>query len=74
MLELQNVSFQVPGDSSGQKEIIKSINLKFQDHTFTAITGPNGGGKSTWPSLLWALKSLLQEGFCFRAWTSRKWT
>ena len=52
MLELQNVSFQVPGDASGQKEIIKSINLKFQDHTFTAITGPNGGGKSTIARLL----------------------
>ena len=56
MLELQDVSFQVPGDTSGQKEIIKSINLKFQDHTFTAITGPNGGGKSTLAKLIMGIE------------------
>ena len=45
MLELQNISFSAPSDG-GEKEILKNINLKTDDR-FVAITGPNGGGKST---------------------------
>ncbi len=45
MLELINVSFKV-SDEDGEKEILKNINLKIDDR-FVAITGPNGGGKST---------------------------
>ena len=56
MLELQNVSFQVSGASSGQKEIIKNISLKLEDHTFVAITGPNGGGKSTLAKLIMGIE------------------
>lgn len=46
MLELKNVSFDVP-DGSGEKGILKNINVKIDDNKFLAITGPNGGGKST---------------------------
>ena len=42
MLELQHISFAV----DGSKEILRDINLKVEDR-FVAITGPNGGGKST---------------------------
>jgi len=45
MLELQNVSYQV-NDDSDDKEILKNINLKIDEH-LVVITGPNGGGKST---------------------------
>ncbi|MGM9645787.1 MAG: ABC transporter ATP-binding protein [Eubacteriales bacterium] len=45
MLELKNVSFGVK-DEKSEKEILKNINLKVEDR-FVAITGPNGGGKST---------------------------
>ena len=45
MLELIDVSFKVSTDD-GEKEILKNINLKIDDR-FVAITGPNGGGKST---------------------------
>lgn len=45
MLELKNVSFKV-SDEDGEKEILKNINLKLDDR-IVAITGPNGGGKST---------------------------
>lgn len=45
MLELQNISYQVT-DGSKEKGILKNINLKI-DEGFAAITGPNGGGKST---------------------------
>lgn len=45
MLELRNISYQVETDGA-DKEIIKNISLTI-DERFTAITGPNGGGKST---------------------------
>ena len=45
MLELKDDCFQVNEDAK-DKEILKNINLKLDDR-FVAITGPNGGGKST---------------------------
>ena len=45
MLELKNISFSAKTDD-GEKEILEDISLKF-DNEFIAITGPNGGGKST---------------------------
>ena len=47
MLELKNIGFQVPEEASGTKEILKDISLTIEDRQFVAITGPNGGGKST---------------------------
>lgn len=45
MLELKNICYDV--DINGvTKNILKNINLKINDR-FVAITGPNGGGKST---------------------------
>ena len=46
MLELRNISFQVSEDSK-EKEILKDVSFTLEDHKFVAITGPNGGGKST---------------------------
>lgn len=56
MLELQNLSFQVSDDADSRKEIIKNIDLTFEDHTFIAITGPNGGGKSTLAKLIMGIE------------------
>lgn len=42
MLELQNIQYDVEDN----KEILKDISLKIEDR-FVAVTGPNGGGKST---------------------------
>ena len=56
MLELQNLSFQVSGEADGQKEIIRNLDLTFEDHTFIAITGPNGGGKSTLARLIMGIE------------------
>lgn len=42
MLELKNICYEVEDN----KEIIRDISLQIEDH-FVAITGPNGGGKST---------------------------
>ncbi|MBR4581393.1 MAG: ATP-binding cassette domain-containing protein, partial [Lachnospiraceae bacterium] len=52
MLELRNVSYLVDdSDAGSQKEIIKDISLTIEDG-FVAITGPNGGGKSTLAKLI----------------------
>ncbi len=45
MLELSEVSYVVSNET-GEKEILKNISLVIEDG-FVAITGPNGGGKST---------------------------
>ena len=42
MLELRHIGFEVEDG----KEILRDINLTIEDHV-VAITGPNGGGKST---------------------------
>lgn len=56
MLELQNISFIVEADSSTQKGIIKNINLTIDEQKFVAITGPNGGGKSTLAKLIMGIE------------------
>ena len=50
MLELQNVSFEADTDI-GKKEIINDVSLVI-DERFVAVTGPNGGGKSTLAKLI----------------------
>lgn len=46
MLELKNIAYEVDDDHDKNKEILKDINATIDEH-FVAITGPNGGGKST---------------------------
>ena len=45
MLELKNICFSAE-ENGVKKDILKDINLSI-DERFVAITGPNGGGKST---------------------------
>ena len=56
MLELQNISFVVDSADSSKKEIIKNINLTIDEQKFVAITGPNGGGKSTLAKLIMGIE------------------
>ncbi len=56
MLELQNLFFVVASENSANKEIIKNINLTIDDRKFVAITGPNGGGKSTLAKLIMGIE------------------
>ena len=50
MLELQDICYQVREDSK-EKGILKHVNLKIED-SFVAVTGPNGGGKSTMAKII----------------------
>ena len=45
MLQLKNISFSAENED-GKKEILKDTSM-YIDNGFLAITGPNGGGKST---------------------------
>ncbi len=50
MLELKNISFQVPDEKvRNAKEIgiLNDVSFTLEDNKFVVITGPNGGGKST---------------------------
>ncbi len=50
MLELKNICF-----SAGGKDILKDVNLEISDR-FVAITGPNGGGKSTLAKIIMGIE------------------
>ena len=45
MLELKNIAYRV-NDEGQERDILRDVSLTIEDG-FTAITGPNGGGKST---------------------------
>lgn len=52
MLILNNISKQYPGST---KEVLKNINLKFEDKGLVCILGPSGCGKSTLLNLIGCL-------------------
>ena len=43
MLELKNIGWTAPDG----KQVLKNVNMNFRDNRLTAISGPNGGGKTT---------------------------
>jgi Fe-S cluster assembly ATP-binding protein len=47
MLKLENISLAVNGQNGANKEIIRGIDLEFHPNRLYAITGPNGGGKTS---------------------------
>ncbi len=55
MLELKNVSFEV-SDTDASKEILHNVSFTVPDGKFVAITGPNGGGKSTIAKLIMGIE------------------
>ncbi|HCW53985.1 MAG TPA: ABC transporter ATP-binding protein [Clostridium sp.] len=55
MLELKNICFSVEEDDE-KKDILKDVNLVIDDSKFIAITGKNGGGKSTLAKIITGIK------------------
>ncbi len=51
MLELKNVSYSAGEEEGAVKDILTDVSLKVSER-FVAITGPNGGGKSTLAKLV----------------------
>lgn len=47
MLKLENVTMAIGDNGGEEREIITDINLEFKPGKLYAITGPNGGGKTT---------------------------
>lgn len=48
MLELRDISFRVSENTKDkEKGILEHVSFTLEDNKFVAITGPNGGGKST---------------------------
>jgi len=58
MLELKNLVFEVPVKEGAveTKRIIDDLSLTIPDDSFTVITGPNGGGKSTLAKLIMGIE------------------
>lgn len=58
MLELRNVVFEVPVSEGARetKRIIDDLSITIPDDSFTVITGPNGGGKSTLAKLIMGIE------------------
>ena len=52
MIELQNISWQTP---EGRK-VLKDVSLKLRDKRLIAISGPNGGGKTTLARILMGIE------------------
>ncbi len=52
MLELKNICWT----ASDGKEVLQDINLQIEDNRLIAITGPNGGGKTTLARLIMGIE------------------
>ena len=52
MIELQNIYWTAPAG----KQVLKNVNLKLRDNKLIAISGPNGGGKTTLARILMGLE------------------
>ena len=64
MLELKNISFDVMVNGQ-KKEILKNLNIKFDNNKFIVITGPNGSGKSTLAKIIAGIISPTQGQIFF---------
>ena len=64
MLELKNVSYSAGEDDGGVKDILTDVSLCVNER-FVAVTGPNGGGKSTLAKLIAGIIKPTEGRICF---------
>lgn len=65
ILELKNVSFSV-ADESSAKEIVRDVDLSIPYGKLIAVTGPNGGGKSTLAKLIAGIEKPTEGAIFFK--------
>ena len=57
MLALQHVCYSVKDEATdARRDILRDVNLTFEDGAISVITGPNGSGKSTMIKLLMGIE------------------
>lgn len=64
MLELNNLKYIVE-DNGEKKNIIDGLSLTIPDSKFVAVTGPNGGGKSTLARIIMGINPLSEGSITF---------
>lgn len=52
LIEIKNLTFQYDSEETGEKAVLKDINLSIQKGSFVVILGHNGSGKSTLAKLM----------------------
>lgn len=60
MLELKNICWTAPDG----KQVLKNVNLTIEDNKLIAITGPNGGGKTTLARVLMGVEQPTSGQIC----------
>ncbi len=55
MLKIEKLCYSAPSEGE-DKEIIKDLDLELGENSFSVITGPNGGGKTTLAKLIMGLE------------------
>ena len=72
LLEIKNLSFTVPEDSDA-REIIRDVSLRVPAGRLVAVTGPNGGGKSTLAKLIAGIERPTQGKILFKGEDMTDW-
>ena len=66
MLEIRDVSFSVSDEERDkEKGILEHVSFTLEDNKFVAITGPNGGGKSTLAKIIAGIEKPTQGRIFF---------
>ncbi len=65
MLQLKNLGFEVTVDGE-KKTIIRDLSLTVPENKLVAVTGPNGGGKSTLAKLIMGIETPTSGQVIFR--------
>lgn len=75
MLELRDISFCVPDDKKdAEKGILEHVSFTLEDNKFVAITGPNGGGKSTLAKIIAGIEKPTQGRIFFNGEDITDWS
>jgi len=66
MLRLENISLSVGDEQNGLREILNNITLEFESGRLYAITGPNGGGKTSLAKVIMGIYSVSSGKISFK--------